>query len=169
MEWLPDGTRLLSITEQQPRRVLVIDVATGRYEEFLRREGYSLYGPALSPDARWLAQVVRSGSAEFQLFVLPLAEWRPPAGAEWTPVAGARTSGVVRWSPDGNTLYFLSDSDGYFCVWAQRFDRSAGRPQGPPFAVQHFHSARRSLSSLTAPFLRLSRSEERRVGKECRL
>jgi hypothetical protein len=43
-------------------------------------------------------------------------------------------------------LYFLSDRDGFRCIWAQRLNPRTRHPEGPGFAVQHLHAARRTLS-----------------------
>jgi hypothetical protein len=53
----------------------------------------------------------------------------------------------VSWSPDGNVLYFLSDRDGWRCIWAQRVEAFGKRPLGAAFPVYHFHEARRTLTS----------------------
>ena len=42
-------------------------------------------------------------------------------------------------------MYFLSERDGFRCFWAQRLDGATKRPEGEPFAVQHFHQARLSF------------------------
>jgi hypothetical protein len=52
---------------------------------------------------------------------------------------------LPRWSPDGNTIYFLSGRDGFRCFWGQRLNPATKDPAGEPFAVQHFHRTRRSL------------------------
>jgi hypothetical protein len=49
------------------------------------------------------------------------------------------------WSPDGATLYFLSDRDGFRCIWAQRLNPATKRLAGSPFSVVHFHQAGRSM------------------------
>jgi hypothetical protein len=46
-------------------------------------------------------------------------------------------------------LYFLSDRDGFRCLWAQRLEPATKRPLGEPFAVEHFHRARLSMTRLT--------------------
>lgn len=48
-------------------------------------------------------------------------------------------------SPDGNLLYFVSDRDGFRCIWAQRRAQTK-RPIDRPFAVYHFHQTSRRLS-----------------------
>jgi hypothetical protein len=42
-------------------------------------------------------------------------------------------------------LYFLSERDGFRCIWAQRLHSSTKQPLGPLLPVYHFHSPRRSL------------------------
>src|SRR5262249_16266867 len=81
-----------------------------------------------------------------QIFIAPVRGDAVPGEAEWLPVTDG--SGLDRnavWSPDGSLLYFLSERDGFRCIWAQRLDHGAKRPVGAPFAVHHFHQARHSL------------------------
>ncbi len=55
------------------------------------------------------------------------------------------------WSPDGNTIYFLSERDGFRCIRAQRLDPTSMRPVGPSLDIYHFHSRRLSLMTVTDP------------------
>jgi hypothetical protein len=71
------------------------------------------------------------------------------AEADWIPVtSGSNIDAYVSWSPDGSLLYFLSDRDGFRCIWAQPLNPISKRPVGKAFAVQHFHRARQSLMRL---------------------
>jgi dipeptidyl aminopeptidase/acylaminoacyl peptidase len=45
-----------------------------------------------------------------------------------------------RWSPDGKTLYFISNRSGFLNVWGRRFDPAAGKPNGDPFRVTTFEN-----------------------------
>ena len=54
--------------------------------------------------------------------------------------------------PDGNTMYFTSNRDGFMCMWAMRLDPKTKRPLGAPFPIQHFHAA----SVYTPAFPRLT-------------
>ena len=45
-------------------------------------------------------------------------------------------------------IFFVSDRDGFRCIWAQPLTSDMHR-SGSPFAVYHFHSQRRSLTNLT--------------------
>ena len=58
------------------------------------------------------------------------------------------TVGAFRWSPDGSLLYFTSERDGFRCIWAQRLNRDTKVATGDAFAVQHFHTSRRSLMNV---------------------
>ena len=55
------------------------------------------------------------------------------------------------WSPDGNLLYFLSEREGFRCIWAQRLDPATTHPSGAAFPVRHFHTSRRSLMTIGDP------------------
>lgn len=63
----------------------------------------------------------------------------PAAGGSWTKVtAGIDVSDKPRWSPDGRSVYFLSNQSERWNLWARRFDASTGQPTGAPFQVTHF-------------------------------
>jgi len=46
-------------------------------------------------------------------------------------------------------FYLLLDTDGFLCLWGQRFD-PAGRLEGKPVPVRHFHGA--EWASLSTSF-----------------
>ena len=58
------------------------------------------------------------------------------------------------WSPDGQTIYFLSNRSGFFNVWGIRFDPARGRTIGEPFRITRFDSP-----DLTAPVGEISCTE----------
>ncbi|MCG6950624.1 MAG: hypothetical protein LJE93_17050, partial [Acidobacteria bacterium] len=43
------------------------------------------------------------------------------------------------WSRDDRFLYYLSDRDGFNCIWAQPLEAQSKRPTGNAFAVVHAH------------------------------
>ena len=76
----------------------------------------------------------------------PLRGCSPIAESDRIPVtSGEAFDDYLAWSPDGRLLYFISDRDGFPCLWALRLDLATRRPQGVPFAVTHFHSARNAF------------------------
>ena len=65
----------------------------------------------------------------------------PTAGGPWTRFSeGAHWDDKPRWSPDGNTIYFVSGRSGFFNVWGIRFDATNGKSVGEPFRVTAFES-----------------------------
>ena len=96
-----------------------------------------------SPDHRWVSFVAqrlhRSGTVEIGI----VAESSNRA-TTWTRIAGDHISpDKPRWSPDGRTLYFLSQGpDGYFNLWGVAIDPARGEQSGKPFQVTHLGSPR---------------------------
>jgi eukaryotic-like serine/threonine-protein kinase len=76
---------------------------------------------------------------------IPAAEWRTISESADTFVAAAG------WSPDGSLVYFMSETDGSRCLWAQRLDDATKRPLGPPFEVQPFHQPQVRLAAQWQP------------------
>jgi eukaryotic-like serine/threonine-protein kinase len=82
-----------------------------------------------------------------QIFAAPLGGWRAAPESSWIPITNGRTPDRnAVWSPSGSLVYFLSERDGFRRSWAQTLDPATKRPKGEPFAVQHFHEARRRFS-----------------------
>jgi Tol biopolymer transport system component len=128
-------------------QMVLREIDSGRETLFLEHPTYSVTAARFSPDGNWVSfQVVIESATKRQIFVAPVRERRAAAEAEWIAITDG--SGLDRnavWSPDGNLLYFLSERDGFRCIWAQRLDRATKRPVDQPFAAYHFHQARHSL------------------------
>lgn len=100
----------------------------------------SVMDGALSPDERWIAlQIQRPDEST----VLELSPFRrsPAPESDWRALSSpGEYAACPRWSADGSLLYFVSDRDGYICIWGQRL--YGAEPAGVPFAVMHEHRAR---------------------------
>ena len=82
----------------------------------------------------------------------PYREGPSPKEGEWMAVSGEDANARNPcWSADGGTIYYLSERDGFRCIWGRRLERGTRRPHGEPFAVRHFHSARYSLTDPRNP------------------
>ena len=106
-----------------------------------------LWNPRFSPDDRWISFNATTPENS-QIFVAPVrggSQLIPES--EWIRITDGNGDGQPWWSPDGNTLYFLSVRDRYCCIWAQRLD-SGKRPIGQPIGIFHAHEARRSLLNI---------------------
>jgi serine/threonine protein kinase len=104
-----------------------------------------------SPDGKWMAFHMRTRQSSAQIFLARIDGALPVAREHWIPVTDGRNDELEpAWSPNGELLYYLSDRDGFRCIWARRVDRSTGLPAGDAFGVAHFHRARRSLKRMTS-------------------
>jgi Tol biopolymer transport system component len=147
--WTADN-RWLLYNLGSPSRLAELELATGRNREITRHSTFNIYRVALSPDQRWIAFHTTNDPNVRQIFVCPMGDASVSSDA-WIPITPAVGRSVMAsWSPDGRLVYFVSDWDGHWCVWAQRVDAVSKHPVGDPFAVLHQHSARLSLGDVPA-------------------
>jgi Tol biopolymer transport system component len=144
--WIPDGSGLLY--HDVPGRVSLLEFASGRRTELLAKPDHRLVGAAISPDGQWLAFSAMSGGGS-RIFVAPYQGPVPIEEKDWIPVTDGQSADKgSAWSRDSKVIYYLSDRDGYLCIWAQRLDATTKRPPGAPVAIYHEHSASRSLTQM---------------------
>ena len=150
-----------------PNRITAIDLRSRTEKEFISAPDKSVYHPFFSWDDRWvvfkkeLEEPVKS-----QIMIAPVHDGAAGKGGEWVVVTDGRyNDDKPQFSPDGNTVYFTSSRDGYFCIWAQRLDPATKRPVGEPIGFEHFHnSAGRDAASY--PFIDKLLRSQRRPGQD---
>ena len=123
---------------------------TSRVDSLFMQNGkYRLYQHKYSPDGRWVTFEGVHGSRS-RLFVAAVRNSVSPAPEnEWILLTGDEGwADKPRWSPDGNTIYFLSNRDGFFCLWAKRVAAGSKQPIGPPVSIAHFHGSRLSVGNV---------------------
>jgi len=97
-----------------------------------------LWDAALSPSDRCLAFTIVRPDGSAALYVANVGD-KPAALETWTKLEeGRHFIGSPTWSQDSRTLYYGSNRDDFFCVWAQRF-AADGQPAGEPLAAFHDH------------------------------
>lgn len=149
--WLPDGTGLLFQRLSPAESLIAVLEPTGRTTTLLHSTESALFSPSISPDGKWLALIVRKPPEDHRVAVIPLREGKAAPQPDWIPVT--EPGGWVdkpRWSANGDVIYYVSDRDGFVCIWAQRLDPATKKPAGAPAAVAHFHRGRNSLGSVFA-------------------
>ena len=108
---------------------------------------YDLSQSTSSPNGRWVSFVAVKRDEPGVI-----VEVMPTTGADdrhWVPVTDEHGwADKPRWSPDGKLLYFTTRKDGFWNLWAVRFDAVQGKPAGAPFQVTHFGNPERELSPL---------------------
>jgi len=116
-----------------------LDLTKGSTSDLLDQSGLRVLDVSLSWDDAWLAVHAGKPDGNAVLYLVPVTD-RPTPESGWRLIVeGPRWLGAPRWSPDGNLVYFLSESDGMRCLYAQRLDRSTKAPTGAPFGVFHAH------------------------------
>jgi eukaryotic-like serine/threonine-protein kinase len=149
VEWLPDRTKLLFDSGgPQRREIYLLDVATGQSKPLLQHADRPLSMPRLSPDGRSLLFTLQRPAGARRLYLAPFSGELVPE-KEWTLlVDGSNYERQPFWAPSGDLIYFLSERDGFRCIWAQRVDSAARQAIGAPFAAQHMHQTRYSLEPI---------------------
>jgi serine/threonine protein kinase/Tol biopolymer transport system component len=110
------------------------------------------FGGHFSPDGKWVAYCkAERGQLARRVVVVPNAPGRGIHPDEWIMISdGSDSDRLPVWSPDGRQIYYLSDRDGFRCIWARTVDPATAHPIGPSFAVAHFHHAGRTMRGLKA-------------------
>jgi hypothetical protein len=145
--WSRDERWLLLMTFAEPVHIVLCDVPAKRSTPLLTHPSWALHSARFSPDERWISFHASTGAATRRIFLASFHDGKAGAQDSWIAVTdGKGLDREPRWSPDGKLIYFLSDRDGFRCIWAQRVDLAHGGPVGSPFAVFHTHSARLTLN-----------------------
>ncbi len=113
-------------------------------------QGYT-YASAFSHDGKWVSYHIDEGNHDVRtIFAIPIRPNSAQLRAEdRIPITdGSSMDRESIWSANDDTIFFLSDRDGFRCIWGQRLDVSTKRPVGKAYAVHHFHRISRSLSNV---------------------
>lgn len=113
LAWSPDGRWLAfggGRSADSARGIWLIDVESAQTRQLTAATEHATgdWGPAFSPDGRYLAFIREAALSESAVYILPLTADLKPAGA---PIRITRESGMVRgvaWTPDGRGLVFSS-------------------------------------------------------------
>jgi eukaryotic-like serine/threonine-protein kinase len=104
-------------------------------------------GGRFSRDGKWIAfHALRNATNTGQIWIAPASPSAAPSQSNWIAVTdGSWLERDPAWSADGRFVYFISERDGFRCIWAQPLNLATKQRAGSAFAVRHFHSARFSL------------------------
>jgi len=155
-----DARILLYSTDPPQREIFALSIDSGEKRLAVSAARPMLSRPRLSPDNQWIAFLQRS-EASWRIFVVPY-DGTAKKEDQWIAITDGRFAELIPdWSPSGALLYFYSERDGNLCIWAQRLDLQSKHPIGAPFAVKHFHEARRSLENVPLIELGMSLTPDR--------
>jgi Tol biopolymer transport system component len=151
MGWSPDGKALV-VQENHFQSFGILRLGSFEVEDRVSSTGST--SARISPDNRWVASARGVAPGKGQVVVRPFRS--TTASTQPIPVTdGDSFDTAPAWSPDGNLLYFLSDRDGFRCLWAQPLKRETKDPSGPVFSVYHFHGAGLTSMDMQAAQLQL--------------
>ncbi|HVL65990.1 MAG TPA: protein kinase [Vicinamibacterales bacterium] len=151
--WTSDGTGILANRRVgDAQQLVVVDVASGDVKPLMDAAD-RLWLARVSPDQRWLSFVHWQAADRTRLVVAPFTPGRTMDRAAWVSATEGRfVDEENAWSPNGRMLYFVSQRDGFRCIYGVGFDPAAGRVVGTPQGILHMHGTRRTiLSTVTAP------------------
>jgi serine/threonine protein kinase/Tol biopolymer transport system component len=158
-DWMRDGRGVLLQTADGTVRL--VDLSGRPTVDVIKEPGTPCNLGRLSPDEKWIA--FHCGADEW---VAPFRGAALLPRDTWTRAVKGTVDGSTdqpRWSPDGNALYYISAQDGFRCIWRQRLNPATKTPAGEPTAVQHFHSASRSISGASSDNQGLAVARDRLV------
>jgi hypothetical protein len=122
--------------------ITAVDIATKQEREFLTDPNHAVYHAFLSPDNRWVVFKRWINWTKSQILIAPVNNRQAAPEPEWIPVTDGRFSDdKPQFAPDGNSVYFTSDRDGYLCIWVQRLDPVTRHPVGAVAPYAHFHNS----------------------------
>lgn len=112
--WSPDGSRIAFISRRRGWNHLWTIAPSGEGLMQVTCGAFDAVDPAWSPDSEWLAfcSVREDDLRTCSVYLLPAG-----GGKEQSISPRGCWSGAPSFSPDGNTLAYLSDQDGWFHIY----------------------------------------------------
>jgi len=130
LDWSPDAGSILALLwRNQAAELTVISTADGsmRVLRSITSPWLSFRMASFSPDGRFVAfSVMREGSPPNIDVVLMTADGRNEVVVAGHPAEDR----LLRWTPDGRSLVFLSDRSGTWDIWTVHI--TGGKQQGEP-------------------------------------
>ena len=131
------------------RNLGLLDTQTRETMDLVVHPTYSLYAASFSPNDRWVVFTANLSANESRVYVIERGEQAVPE-SRWIQISDSDTiSTFGKWSPNGETVYFISDRDGFRCIWSRQLDAASMKPVGDHQDVYHSHGARFSLQNVS--------------------
>jgi serine/threonine protein kinase len=143
-----DTDRTFFYREGMPSVIRMADPRTGNSWVVLQEDGAELSDSSWSPANEMMLFIETKGDSK-QMFAVRLPRSTAKVEGKWIPILDQGASPEhPRWSGDGHTIFYLSNKDGFFCIYGQAFSPEKAELVGTPFAVAHFHNQRASIDNV---------------------
>jgi hypothetical protein len=120
-------------------RLVKQDLATGTQTPLVEASNGVFLGADLSFDDAWLVLSIGESGEPIRFYAVPVKDRLIPR-EEWILIdEDTDYKSRPRWSASGNMVYYLSDRDGFLCIWGLRLDPVRKTPLGDPVPVFHAH------------------------------
>jgi Tol biopolymer transport system component len=140
--WFGDGEAFF-YSEGESSRIMLRDIVNGMSRVAIDGRSESVGNADWSPANQHLLFTASPDGSRKQIFAARFPRTPGQTVGDWIPVTRElEWSDWPRWSGDGKAVFFLSNRDGFYCVWGQYFDPVTSRPRGFPFAIAHYHNPR---------------------------
>ena len=131
------------------------DPRTGRQQVILKYPGASIDDVCWSAASNVMAYVLSKNTRK-QMYAIHLDPGTAqPDSAEVTIGAEGGSAIHPRWFGEGKGILYISNKDGFLCIYARDFD-GISRKFGRPIAVAHFHNQRTSIDEVLPRVFNLS-------------
>ena len=131
-------------------QIALLDIASGKEATVLSDPQHNLWNAVYSWDDKWMGFLMWTDDGHANIYITPVENFVPAGPNRWIQLtSGDYDDNKLQFSPDGNTIYFTSNRDGFYCIWALRLDPKTRRPLGAPFAVQHYHGGQRVYAGVS--------------------
>jgi Tol biopolymer transport system component len=148
LDWSPGDDRILHYClspEKTPAICVSPAGATTQADvrQIVSDPAYSIWQGRFSPDGRWVLFNAQ-GRKDPGISILGVV---PATGGKWIPLTDSTLwADKPRWSPDGKTIYFISNREGaFFDVWGIEFDPARGAAVGQEFRVTRYNNPGRMI------------------------
>jgi Tol biopolymer transport system component/DNA-binding winged helix-turn-helix (wHTH) protein len=138
-DWSADGQFVLGACRPRQRDRLAVCLVPvsgiGPSKVLVADPDHDLHNARFSPDQQWITftRSARGG-------VSTVCVRRTSGGSVVELTDGTTFEDKAHWSPDGRSVYFVSNRDGFLNVWGRRWDPKTGVARGEVFQVTHFDS-----------------------------
>jgi Tol biopolymer transport system component len=157
-----DGGELLDIAENtgtllmaDQSGVVLRNLNQGSAITILRNGPLVFDQASVSPDGRAIAYLGVRDAEHSQLFVAPFNRTAIDPTSSMAVTSAESWHDKPRWTAKGDALVYLSDRDGFPCIWKQEIGAGL-KTLGPPTPVVHFHNVQVSPQHLSRLAFNLS-------------